>query len=599
MSIGMSKVLLVEESKCVNCHKCISVCPVKYCNDGSGNVVKVNNDMCLACGACIKACTHNARVYVDDFGLFVEAIRNKEKIIAVVAPAIASNFPDRYLQFNGFLKSLGVEAIFDVSFGAELTIMSYINHIEKNQPRCVISQPCPAIVTYIEIYHPELLPHLAPADSPMMHTMKMVKTFYPQYAHHKILVVSPCVAKRREFDEVGMGDFNVTMQSFGKYIKDYDILLCDYPVTDYDNPPAERAVVFSTPGGLLRTAEREIPTIGKISRKIEGKEVLYPYLDNLHKQISQGKSPLLIDCLNCHYGCNAGPGTMNQDRHPDDIEQMIEERSERAQKNYASNDEVNNVLKTYWNQGLYHRAYIDRSSNNRVKKPTERELETIYQSMRKYEKRDFYNCAFCGYDTCEKMAVAIFNDLNRKENCYHYKAHFIDEVSSSIKTTADSLCEKSESVKLSAFHTLAVIQQLRDEFELLLDTVNNNAGKLDEFDKVVSTLSTISRRTNLLSLNAAIEAANAGEHGRGFSVVATEVKRLAEQSDTEASKIKPYLEEIAGIFRGISTKINAASQEFASATLQNKQISTNIGEIVDLINILSTKTKEFSNKVQI
>jgi iron only hydrogenase large subunit-like protein len=53
-----------------------------------------------------------------------------------------------------------------VSFGAELTVQSYLAHVSANAPRLVIAQPCPAIVSFIEIYHPELIPFLAPADSP-------------------------------------------------------------------------------------------------------------------------------------------------------------------------------------------------------------------------------------------------------------------------------------------------------------------------------------------------------------------------------------------------------------------------------------------------
>ena len=55
--------------------------------------------------------------------------------------------------------------MFDVSFGAELTVKSYLEYIRARHPEMVISQPCPAIVTFVEIYMPELLPYLAPADS--------------------------------------------------------------------------------------------------------------------------------------------------------------------------------------------------------------------------------------------------------------------------------------------------------------------------------------------------------------------------------------------------------------------------------------------------
>ncbi len=174
-------VVEVDSALCVNCHKYISVCPVKYCNDGSGDYVKINPNTCIGCGSCIEACTHKARKYVDDFKNLINDIIAGEKIVAILAPASAASFPDLYLQLKGFLKELGVDANFDVSFGAELTVKSYIEYIKEFHPKTVIAQPCPAIVSYIEIYRPELLKYLAPADSPMLHTIKMIKRFYPEY----------------------------------------------------------------------------------------------------------------------------------------------------------------------------------------------------------------------------------------------------------------------------------------------------------------------------------------------------------------------------------------------------------------------------------
>lgn len=120
MNHRISKVVKVDKDKCLNCHKCIAVCPVKYCNIGSGSFVEINDELCIGCGECIHNCPHGARIPVDDFDEFMAAVSIKEEIIAVVAPAIASAFPDEYLNFNGWLKSIGVSASFDVSFGADL-----------------------------------------------------------------------------------------------------------------------------------------------------------------------------------------------------------------------------------------------------------------------------------------------------------------------------------------------------------------------------------------------------------------------------------------------------------------------------------------------
>jgi iron only hydrogenase large subunit-like protein len=596
MTRTLYNLLTVDKEKCVNCHKCISVCPVKYCNKSIEGAVEVINDMCLGCGACIKACAQHARSYLDDLDLFLEDLKKGVKMVAIVAPAIASNFPDNYLRINSLLKENGIDAIFDVSFGAELTVKSYLNHITKNNPRTVIAQPCPAIVTYIQIFRPELIPYLAPADSPMMHTIKMIKQYYAQYSQHKVLVISPCVAKKREFEAVGYGDYNVTIKRLKEYIDNQGIEIADYPESDYDNPPAERAVLFSTPGGLLRTAEREVPAIGAISRKIEGKEVLYPYFDSLYNEIIADRSPVLIDCLNCHSGCNGGPGTLNENESPDKIEYYIEKRKKEAQNKYSSKDEINKTISDYWDESLYSRSYEDLSGNNIVKIPPKFELQQIYKDMRKVKESDFHNCAYCGYDTCEKMAIAIHNNLNKKENCYHYKSLIISELADSLNESSLNLNQKSQIAQNSTLQIQKVTSEMKLTFENLMEVVNSNAHKLDDFDKIINAIANIAYKTDLLAINAAIEAARAGEFGEGFSIVATEVKRLAEKSSDESGKIRPYLKDIAGIFKTINNQVNMASTGFSKASELNSEVSKNLINITETISDLNEKSILFAKQ---
>lgn len=596
MTKQLSRIISVDQEKCVNCHKCIAVCPVKYCNKADGNTVEIINNMCIGCGACIIACTHDARVFHDDFSEFLSDIEIGTKMVAIVAPAIASNFPGDYLRINTLLKELGIDAIFDVSFGAELTIKSYLNHITKNNPRTVISQPCPAIVTYIQLYKPELIKYLAPADSPMMHTMKMIRNYYPKFSAHKIAVISPCIAKKREFDEVGLGDYNITFKSLHKFIEQKKIKLNSYQETNYDNPPAERAVLFSTPGGLLRTAEREAPSIASISRKIEGKEILYPYLDTLHNDIIGNHAPLLIDCLNCHSGCNGGSGSLNETESFDKIEHFIEKRNKLAQKRYTSKKEIEKTINKYWSEDLYKREYIDLSENNIIKIPSEIQIQEIFLEMRKVKKSDFYNCAFCGYDSCKKMAVAIFNNLNKKENCYHFKSSIIEEMADSINDTSKRLTQKSDLALITVFQIQKVTAELKEEFDNLMVMVNNNSNKLEDFDLIIETLTSVSRQTNILSLNAAVEAARVGELGRGFAVVANEVKTLAMKSGEESEKIKPYLEEISDLFSTINNRINLASKRFIRSKELNEEVSNNLNLIADSISELNEKTVLFTQE---
>ncbi|NLI79838.1 MAG: 4Fe-4S binding protein [Candidatus Riflebacteria bacterium] len=425
----LPKVIEVVKDKCVNCHACIAACPVKFCNDGHGDTVEINSDLCIGCGQCLRACTHQARLPVDDTKAFVEALARREPMIAVVAPAVAVSFPNEYLRLNGWLKSAGVVASFDVSFGAELTIRSYLEHVKTNTPELVIAQPCPVLVNYAEIYHPELIPYLAPADSPMLHTIKMIREFWPKYAGHRIAVLSPCIAKKREFFQTGLGDFNVTMTNLKEHFDSANIRLATFPEVDYDNPPAERAVLFSTPGGLLRTAERWNPGIRDLTRKIEGPHVIFHYLDHLDRLRREKKTPLLVDCLNCDLGCNGGTGTDAKDHSPDEVERLVEERNQVMQKrhrrwgpfsDYRTRNALERLVDRYWKPRLYGRQYENRSQSNLIRIPSEAEFKRIYEQMEKFEEKDHYNCNSCGYGTCERMAIAIHNQLNRPENCHHF-----------------------------------------------------------------------------------------------------------------------------------------------------------------------------------
>lgn len=583
MNSQLCELVTVDKDKCVNCHACISVCPVKFCNNGSGNSVVINPNLCLGCGNCIDACTHQARYYLDDWPAFAHALQQCEKMVAVVAPAVAASFPNTYLQLNTLLKKMGIDAIFDVSFGAELTVHSYLKHISSQSPQCVIAQPCPALVTYIEVYKPELIPHLAPADSPMLHTIKMLREYYPQFRDHKIMVVSPCMAKRREFDATGLGDYNVTLATLQRFIEVKEIDLTTFEPSAYDNPSAERAVLFSSPGGLLETAMREIPEIAAKARKIEGPEHIYHYLDSLPHEIAEGRAPMLIDCLNCAKGCNGGPGTNNRHEPLDKLDTLVKERSnalknEFRQQVHHNGPAYSEQLADFWREGLYARSYTDRSDLNTLVMPTKEEVDDIFLSMKKFSNEDIVNCSSCGYGNCHDMAVAIHNNLNRKENCHHYKGHVITEVALELTEAIGQVTKFNDSIHQMMTELANMSALLKRDFVSLHAKVEEDKKLIDEFGAIANTIANIAYKTDILAINAAIEAARAGSAGKGFNIVAEEVKRLSLQSGDETDKIKPRLSHIEALFREISQKLNDAMPHFERTQVMTSDVSDLISQ---------------------
>lgn len=655
MATDLRPVIFVDEKKCVNCHRCISVCPAKMCNDGSGSYVKVDHNLCIGCGACIEACTHDARHGMDDTEQFFKDLAAKQKIIAIVAPAVAVNFRGKDLELNGWLKSLGVAAIFDVGFGAELTTKSYVEDFKRNNPPLMISQPCPALVTFIEVYRPSLLKYLAKSDSPMGHTVEYIRHYVPQYKDYKIAAISPCFAKRREFDENKRGDYVVTMKNLDLYIKKNNIKLETFRKVDYDNPPAERAVLYSTPGGLMRTAERFVPGISSQTRKIEGHPEVIEYLAHLDMSLQKGMQPhfKLVDCLNCGKGCNRGAGTTNQKIALDQIENYVEDRALERQKRWNTTSgigkkialkKLDRTLSKYWEPGIYDRSYTDRSAyfKNTIKQPTREQFKKVYADMGKFTQDDLFDCGACGYATCERMAVAIFNGLNRPENCHHfvldktkemqkvYKKELQDSISQvtsesvkildSTKTDMKELMNTtgtmSDSVEFSSSaieemignvnsingiieKNFKIVNELENatqvghtnlaEVSTIVGEIEQNSKSLMEMSRVISS---IASQTNLLAMNAAIEAAHAGSVGAGFSVVADEIRKLAESSGSEAKRISDVLKKITKMINEAFAKTGRAQNEFQNVVNLAGQVKDRENEVKSAMSEQNTGGKK-------
>ena len=119
-----------------------------------------------------------------------------------------------------------------------------------------------------------------------------------------------------------------------------------------------------------------------------------------------------------------------------------------------------------------------------------------------------------------------------------------------------------------------------------LAVMNEKAGNINS---VVSTITKVADQTNLLSLNAAIEAEKAGEYGKGFSVVATEIRRLADQTAVATWDIEQMLKEMQSAVSAGVMSMDKFSEELRRNVDEVKQISGQLGTVIEQVQTLAPR----------
>ncbi len=170
---------------------------------------------------------------------------------------------------------------------------------------------------------------------------------------------------------------------------------------------------------------------------------------------------------------------------------------------------------------------------------------------------------------------------------------------------AGTVTENTEQMANAADHGAELMHNAMDKMNGIEQSVANSAEvvkKLGENSKqigaIVETISAIADQTNLLALNAAIEAARAGEAGRGFSVVAEEVRKLAEQSQTSAEEIKSRISVIQGDTEDAVVAMEAGTNEVALGTQAIREVGEQFRDITERVNSIKTEMEEINNAVQ-
>lgn len=158
------------------------------------------------------------------------------------------------------------------------------------------------------------------------------------------------------------------------------------------------------------------------------------------------------------------------------------------------------------------------------------------------------------------------------EQIVEQSGHIATNAKKSLATSIE-MEERSENGKLQLDKVIKNMQELKEDIQRIMKTIDELEDNSKKIGGIVNVITGIADQTNLLALNAAIEAARAGEHGKGFAVVADEVRKLAEQTKDSSSSITELVQEtiahISNVIDQISTinkVVDTGNQEIKMTT---------------------------------
>ncbi len=316
----------IDKSKCVECGQCAKVCPysaimdfkrpcVKSCKVGAISMTEtkaacIDNGKCISCGACVYQCPFGA---ITDKSFILDAIemlKNKEKVYAVIAPSISSQF--RYAKLGQVItgiKALGFHSVVEAALGADM--VAYAESGELAEKGFLTSSCCPAFVSYVKGQFPELADNISHNLSPAATIAKYIKETDPD---SKIVFIGPCTAKKMEFQKEEVRpyiDCVITFEELQALFDSRDLEIMEMEEGVLDNA-SYYGRIFARCGGLADAVaeglkERGITDFDLKAVSCDGIEECRMALLKKSKNVLDAN---FIEGMACVGGCIGGAGCL-------------------------------------------------------------------------------------------------------------------------------------------------------------------------------------------------------------------------------------------------------------------------------------------------
>ncbi len=200
--------------------------------------------------------------------------------------------------------------------------------------------------------------------------------------------------------------------------------------------------------------------------------------------------------------------------------------------------------------------------------------------------------------------VDVFNNVNQKTVLQAQYGQTMSDILQQIEQTNHLITQHTDAIESSVHDGVSSVENSQQVVADTVDSINQLASRLESASSEIITLNNnsenivsvievidgIAEQTNLLALNAAIEAARAGEHGRGFAVVADEVRSLAERTRNSTLEVRSMIEEIHSSTQQVVKSMDAGQEAMKDTMSKSQQTTAQLEKVhgaVQLINSAS------------
>jgi len=309
----------INHSKCINCgickeacpyHSivyipipCEEVCPVKAIQKDENGIEHIDETKCIYCGKCINACPFGSIYEVSQLFDILSDIKRGEKMVAIMAPSIQSQFSNTIQEISEAICQIGFIEAIEVAYGAMETTRregeELKEKLDSGQPFMTTSC-CPSYIELVNKHLVDMKPYVSHTKSPMYYTAEMAKEKYPDA---KIVFIGPCVGKRKEIADTDIVDYMLTFEEIDTLFLGLSIDMQVVDNTTESAPMSGRG--FARAGGVISAVSEMFPQL----------EVEPIQVSNLNKKnigllraYSKGKAPgNFIEVMACEGGCISGP----------------------------------------------------------------------------------------------------------------------------------------------------------------------------------------------------------------------------------------------------------------------------------------------------